>query len=310
MSLFHHNRRQGFTLIELLIVIAIIAILIALLLPAIQKVREAASRLQCASNLKQLGIAAHGFNDQQRFLPPSRIELPNQSEQYVTWAVLLLPHIEQQNLYARFKLTALWAAQDVNAIQTHIPIYYCPTRRSSGIMLSKDDTPGGALGDYGACGGDRVNYGGLLDQSPGANGAMVTCKAQVSGGSITAWSGVTSLNSITDGTSNTFLMGEGHIPLDRLGKNDGDGSIYNGDHHRVAARVAGPSTGYNFDLGNGPLDKTSGPDRWERIFGSYHPGVSQFLFCDGSVRAIPISIDINNLRCLAVRNDGQAVQIP
>ena len=83
--------------------------------------------------------------------------------------------------------------------------------------------------------------------------------------------------------------------------------MFNGDHHRTACRVAGPAAklGYNFDLANGPTDLGTSQERWERIFGSAHPGVCQFVFCDGTVHSIGIDININVLRRLAVRNDGQ-----
>ena len=85
------RRSPGFTLVELLVVIAVIALLIGLLLPAVQKVREAAARIKCGNHLKQLGLAAHAYHDENRALPPSRLAKP-----YATWSVLLLPYLEQE----------------------------------------------------------------------------------------------------------------------------------------------------------------------------------------------------------------------
>src|SRR5262249_327825 len=94
------QRRPGFTLIELLVVIAIIGVLIALLLPAVQKVRDAANRIQCANTLKQIGLAVHNFHDTRGQLPPSRLH-----NYHATWAVLLLPYMEQDTLYQQWDIT-------------------------------------------------------------------------------------------------------------------------------------------------------------------------------------------------------------
>jgi prepilin-type N-terminal cleavage/methylation domain-containing protein len=148
-------RQPGFTLIELLVVIAVIAVLMGLLLPAVQKAREAASRISCANNLHQLGLAFHLYHDARGKLPPSRL-----SPSTATWAVLILPYIEEDNLYRQWDLSRIYYDQYPVARQKAVKIYFCHSRRTSNTAPLESifgDTPSwgdgstlypGALCDY------------------------------------------------------------------------------------------------------------------------------------------------------------------
>jgi prepilin-type N-terminal cleavage/methylation domain-containing protein/prepilin-type processing-associated H-X9-DG protein len=301
-------RRAAFTLIELLVVIAIIAVLIGLLLPAIQKVREAANRTQCSNNLKQIGLAIHNYHNAHNTLPPSRL-----GSQFASWFVLILPYVEQDNLYNQWDTTRTYYVQPTTAITTSVKLFYCPTRRSPSILSTQFEVSStgipdsqehpGALGDY-ACNGGQYANSPIVDL-PSCNGAMCLATAQVNGsGQLVSSKPLTSLSSITDGTSNTFLAGEKHVPLSKFGQsgpNWGDGSIYNGDFPRNFCRLGGNPS---FNLGQGPNDLV-GP--WHCKFGSYHPGICQFVFADGHVVSVANSVDMNTLQALAVINDGQVV---
>ena len=132
-----NSQRRGFTLIELLVVIAIIAILIGLLMPAVQKAREAANRTQCSNNLKQIALAMHLYENTHKHLPPSRLE------QRASWAWLILPFLEQDNLYRKIELGADVAKIDFTPFQVNVPVYYCPSRvRNSLSAASFIQDPG------------------------------------------------------------------------------------------------------------------------------------------------------------------------
>jgi len=325
--------RSGFTLIELLVVIAIIAVLIGLLVPAVQKVREAANRMSCQNNLKQIALATHNYQDTVGTFPPLRV-----TNRTVTWFVLIMPFLEQDNLRNLWTPTADYASTtNARGRATSVKTYFCPSRRSADGSLSESvqvfpgdttpppnftasgavdarfgpaNSPPGALGDYAGCVGSVNNYpsapASITWAGTSANGALIQGQAPVG----TTFKGLTGFKDILDGLSNTFLVGKKRVPSGMFGRlKVGDGSIYNGIWTTYSGRVAGPED----PLGTGPMDasassRPAGSDAiFARRFGSHHTGVCQFAFCDGSVRPIQNSIDGANLRRLAVRNDGEVI---
>ncbi len=322
-------RRPAFTLIELLVVIAIIAILIALLVPAVQKVREAAARTQCQNNLKQLGLAVHNYHDVFKRFPPARVGSLGEG----SWAVFILPYIEQGNIFNKWDKTKTYYCQTPAVRESQVPVFLCPARRSAGELsyaphdMAKggagnvqDFGGAGALGDYAACLNESIdNWGGTT-----ANGCIIA--AQLNGpaaagadGAVPPWVSVTSMNSISDGTSNTFLIGEKHVLAAKTGKrwfNDApdptapgtygsgdkvaDNSIYNGDDPNTVGRAAGPG----YPLAESPTDQSS---NYQYRFGSWHTGgICHFVFADGSVQALSPTVSTTTLGYLSSRRDGQA----
>jgi prepilin-type N-terminal cleavage/methylation domain-containing protein len=301
------RREGGFTLIELLVVIAIIAILIGLLLPAVQKVREAAARISCANNLKQLGLAVHNYHGTYQMLPPAALG----GDGEVSWAVLLLPFIEQDNLYKQWDLSLRYTyyREPASVVGAQVKIYYCPSRRSPPqLSVTGDSLPPwggshGALGDYAANGGTSTA---VWDDPRNGDGVLLYADTTFGpNNTVTGWRSLTAFKDVTDGLSNTLLIGEKHVLINQFGQAAGDNSIYNGDDIRAIVRVAGRQLPGPIDrpLASSPTDSYRPDER----FGSYHTGGCQFVLCDGSVRMIPVGVDINTLTRLAARNDGLPV---
>jgi hypothetical protein len=218
-----------------------------------------------------------------------------------------MPYIEQDAIYKRWNLTKVYFNQPESARTSMVKTYFCPTRRTPPEL----SVPGGdcdlhngtffpgALTDYACSSGDRVSYGGWLDD-PSGNGVMVEATAIMSGGTILRWRSHTKFASISDGLSNTFLLGEKHVRKDKWGKCPCDAAAYNGSNApRSYARCGGPG----FAIATSPSYAIDD----ERIFGSYHPTVCQFVLGDGSVQPISNRLNTTILRRLVVRNDGEVV---
>jgi prepilin-type N-terminal cleavage/methylation domain-containing protein/prepilin-type processing-associated H-X9-DG protein len=216
--------RGGFTLIELLVVIAIIGVLLALLLPAVQKVREAASRMKCANNLKQFGLALHGFHDAIGYLPAGMVTEMDMQDSYYTAFTALLPFLEQDNIHRLYHFDAQWYdPENYQAVGQQAAIFFCPSNRTSGRM---DLTPiikqwGAAMPpyigstDYVLCKGTRAQVdfspANIPSQTRGLFNISQANRTTASSGQsqwLTTPQFIVRLTDITDGLSSTFALGE------------------------------------------------------------------------------------------------------
>ena len=221
MNANHNHHRAAFTLIELLVVVAIIAILIGLLLPAVQKVREAAARMQCQNNLKQIALGLHGYHDANEHFPGA---VDQGGPRYTSMFVEVLPYIEQSNVYSQWNFVNP-LANGSGLAGTNIKTYWCPSHPNVGgnnvVALGSGEY---GLTTYGGNGGTRPFP---ASQSP-CDGVffMTGPSSQPNAGQV----GINIL-AITDGTSNTLFLGErivGDPNLDSFFGGTGSGS----DHPR------------------------------------------------------------------------------
>ncbi|HUQ71042.1 MAG TPA: DUF1559 domain-containing protein [Planctomycetaceae bacterium] len=305
-----HPRREprGFTVIELLVSMTVVAILIALMTPAVQQVRETARRIQCRNHLKQLTLAIHNFHDRENALPPLEI-----ADSWATWAVFALPGLEQSSLYSQWDLRQRYYVQPATA-GSDLPVFHCPSRAAvaganQGMPgLFSDGIKRGPPGwsDFGACAGTSRSYlNGAMARAIDSATSLPSAQPGAGSGDISSrthpgWRLPLAFRDLSpDGMSNTVLLGEMHIPVGR--KLD---SVFNGDNPPGYTRILG---GRASDAARYPLvDQPNylGTD-WSDRFGSAHTGVCHFSMADGSVRGLSVNTALQILDCLSRRGDGQ-----
>lgn len=304
-------RRRAFTLIELLVVIAIIAILISLLLPAVQKVREAAARLQSQNNLKQLALACHGYHDaNQGFQSAARF---GATPPYSTWVVPLLPHIEQENLYRAYTTTPAATANTMGPA--------APAATVVKTLLAPNDALGLQPYEQFAPGANATypngRYFGLT--SYGCNGGTAAPLTYVKDG-VFHYDTQTKLTDITDGTTNTILLGEryGRDPLwSELTRGPRDEmtaySSWSGGPF-FAWRNAMAPINYRLPDSVATAPPASGSAEYfdlyyKRLFayGSASPAGANIAFADGSVKFLSTNTNLLTLRELSTMSSGIVV---
>jgi prepilin-type N-terminal cleavage/methylation domain-containing protein/prepilin-type processing-associated H-X9-DG protein len=300
--------RSGFTLVELLVVIAIIGVLVALLLPAVQAAREAARRMQCVNNLKQLGIAIHNYHDTHQTFPSGYIRTSN--AQGWGWAALALPFIEQGPLHDRLHVTRgnldsviLWPPPDLAAlIQTPLAAFHCPS--DTGYDANWILPPGSrGRGDIAGIQPGLSNYKGVAGVlSPQHRPGNVTPTVSRDSRGIFFGNSRMRMAYITDGTSNTLAIGEADTLIRRSGAWAGianaNGMAHSSVYYVVSwagARLNQPHGAPFPNSGNsGSPDENPGlntPPGASQGFGSLHPSGANFCLADGSVRFISDSIE-------------------
>jgi prepilin-type N-terminal cleavage/methylation domain-containing protein/prepilin-type processing-associated H-X9-DG protein len=324
-------RRHGFTLIELLVVIAIIAILIGLLLPAVQKVREAAARSQCSNNLKQMGLAINNFQSTYGYLPTGGegtdfVNSPRGPSQFDNFSFfwIILPYVEQDNVYRQMNLATTYEGSPGNiaAAQSVVKTFLCPSNALR--PATGRDNAGFGYTDYGPTVYTDVDPNtGLRNTATRTNGALHWVGLNGAGRL-----GGSSIAEITDGTSSTIAVAEdcGRVEPQVSPYLDPMGMGNNG--YRAFWRWAEPDSGFGVsgapagqkgvavnnnaspvNGGNGPpgcnwiTTNNCGPN--DEIF-SFHAG-AQVVFIDGHVEMLNSGMDARIVRMLVTANGGEVI---
>lgn len=316
-STFHANRRMGFTLVELLVVIAIIGVLVALLLPAVQQAREAARRMSCSNNLKQIGLALHNYHDTHlkfpyayRTLddPPGTAGIPaGQTHARDTWFQRILPFVEQSAMSDQYEADASVFTNSATPtlqplIITKIPAFLCPSNP-----------------DYGGAGANQANgfqgtYGVCLSGSE-----TVGITTTRTGKGIFFLESKTGFRDVVDGTSNTIMAGEGIARrMDNVGGHGDLGQYWGGASWGASGFTTfeppnttlpdRPHSCKSTTMREAPCADTDATRGQQYNFlRSYHPGGVLVVLADASVRFASETVNTTTFRALGDRNDGLVI---
>ncbi len=322
----HSPSRCAFTLIELLVVIAIISVLIGLLLPAVQKVREAASRMQCANNLKQLALAVHNFHSARGKFPANSLYSYDPTGPNWSWLAHVLPQVEQDNLYNQANIgssTPNNINQSLPQIATRVKTFLCPSDpdafRGPVSYPSNFDMFDPVLGPLTyevTCyrGNIGSNWGGGPPGSPlwwgtdpqwcnpdPNNSNLATTYDGCANGNGVIWENNNPINllNVTDGSSNTIMIGEALV-----------GKDYQNAWCHMDNAIA--TCAYPPNAKNPLTGKDYPPDQWfnRYAFTSAHTGGAQFAMTDGSVQFISDAISLTLFRALGTRAVGEIAELP
>ena len=308
-------RRRGFTLIELLVVIAIIAVLLGLLLPAVQKIREAANRIRCVNNLKQLGLALLMHHDTTGPFPPAYVNTgPYGNSGYSNttgWAPFILRFIEQQPLYDRYDFNfPLYAPQNEEVVATPLKVFECPSAPEQDRY--EVIGPFATFGTRCACGDYTITLGvdsalaqlGWVAPVGDYRGALTNTPTPAQGLSPTRTG--TRLTDIRDGTSTTILLTEdaGRPRLWQAGKAGPDQVLAGGPwtHYRGPIILQGSTFDGAAKPGPCALNCTNDGEVY-----AFHTGGANAVFADGHVQFLKVGMDIRILARLITRAGGEVV---
>lgn len=303
------HSRSGFTLIELLVVMAIIAILIGLLLPAVQKVREAAARMSCQNNLKQIGLALHNYHDTNGVLPPAVRAVSGSGNMEPGsppfggwgWGTFILPQLEQGPLFQNLTpgdsiIPPTQPATGTGFVQTSLTVFRCPS--NAGAPKNNPNRGNHAT----------ANYVAVLGPSPGGAGTSFSFAQFTNAAGCMFGNSAMPLVEISDGTSNTVLVGE--RLLGRSGNQSYNGGIWSGVYEggRVAANMWWMSGTTEASHLSHRIQATNGNSSVWAMSSSHTSGLN-FVFGDGSVRFLRHDMPWQVQMAVASRESGIPVSI-